>query len=127
VRSAFLLADIKKYAKLAREAWARWKNGDNLAREALAMALFQVANSIIALGEEKHRERGLGIPPTYYAIFEDLKNVGLLDEDELEIIDALIRLRNRIAHKYGRVSDDDLKLLYSILPAAEKIGKKLAE
>ena len=125
MRKDLLLADVRKYVEVARRAWARWKEGDDLAREALAMALFQVANSIIAMGEDAHRARNLGIPPTYFAIFEDLKNAGVISEDDLNVVDLLIRLRNRIAHRYGHVSDRDAETLYALLPAAERIAEKL--
>ncbi len=74
---------------------------------ATSMILFNILNKIIEVGEKIALDNGY-YPSSYREIFRILKDIGKIDEDLYKDLDWLVRLRNKIAHRYGEVTKGDL-------------------
>ena len=90
------------------------------------MECFQVANYVIDLAEEVVAEKSLGFPSTYKETFVILHRAGYLGDDEKDVLIRIVMLRNRIAHEYHIIKEDELMELYSIVASIEGIVEKLA-
>ncbi len=88
--------------------------------EAMAMNMFQAINYALDLMKEIIKKRKLGLPFSYHECVDILYKNGIIDQETKFNLKKLIILRNKIAHEYGTVSDDNIMYLF---PALKYLGK----
>lgn len=77
-------------------------------RYSIAFLLEQIVNECINLGNHIISEKDLGMPTTFKEIFDKLAKSSLISEGVAENMKKLIEIRNIIAHRYGKFSNEDL-------------------
>jgi len=103
------------------------KNENEETLDALSFNCFQSINYLIDLGEEVARNIDENFfPSTYKDTFEFLKTKKIITSAELSSLILLVSMRNKIAHQYHVISQEDILHIASILSNLKNISKKLA-
>ena len=117
VRISVIIEDINKYFKEIQEMKIRdIKDLNTIKFRAVSMDIFSIINKTIDLAEEVASKTSFGFPSEYRELFTILKQAKIIDEKIEEKMKDLIILRNKIAHRYGVITKED------ILKALKKIN-----
>ena len=105
-----IIADIKKYCKELEDY--KITKVDNLydgkTYNASSMVVFAVLNRLIDLGNEIISSENLGAPNTYQDIMPILAKAGIINKEQAEKLNKLIRKRNVLAHFYDDIEEKEL-------------------
>lgn len=81
----------------------------NLERKySLAFLLEQIVNECINLGNHVISEKDLGTPTTFKDVFDLLTKGKLIPMKTANRMKELVEIRNIIAHRYGKFSNNEL-------------------
>jgi uncharacterized protein YutE (UPF0331/DUF86 family) len=104
-----IISDIKKYFKelksynLSKEDLSDSKNYN-----ASSMLIFAILNRLIDLGNEIISAKNLGAPSTYQDIMPALAKANIINKEQADNMNKLIRKRNVFAHFYEDISEKEL-------------------
>ncbi len=109
-----IIADIAKYQNELESYHINTKVvlGDNKTYHASSMVVFALLNRVIDIGSEMLSAENLGAPNTYQDIMPLLAKANILNKEQAEKLNRLIRKRNVLAHFY---QDMDEKELYQTI------------
>jgi uncharacterized protein YutE (UPF0331/DUF86 family) len=91
---------------------------------AASMALFNILNSTIELGEELITSNNLETPLKYREIFQILKENKKLNSNVADKIGKYMHQRNMLAHQYGKIN---LELIYEVIENKDIFNKFISE
>jgi uncharacterized protein YutE (UPF0331/DUF86 family) len=74
----------------------------------IAFIIEQIVNECINLGNHVLSSMKLEPPSTFSQIFDNLTKAGFISAKTSEDMKYLVRIRNALAHQYGRFGLDDL-------------------
>lgn len=104
-----IIADIEKYLK---ELYSYNLSLDDLHDSknynASSMLIFAILNRLIDLGNEIISAEKLGAPNTYQDIMPLLSKGGIINKQQAEELNKLVRKRNVFAHFYEDISEKEL-------------------
>lgn len=80
---------------------------------AISMVLFTILNLSFELGEEVIGLRHAGLPSTYRDIFRILWEEKVIDETIRETMSHMVYYRNRLAHQYAGLNQEDINAISS--------------
>lgn len=108
-RLNFIIEDLEIYLKKLEELELTKENLKN-DKEFLAssMAIFQILNRTIDLGDEIVRDEKLGYPLQTKDIFEFLENKKIISEKLSDELKKLVILRNKFSHRYEKLNEKDI-------------------
>lgn len=126
-----IIADIKKYCKELEDY--KITKVDNLydgkTYNASSMVVFAVLNRLIDLGNEIISSENLGAPNTYQDIMPILAKAGIINKEQAEKLNKLIRKRNVLAHFYDDIEEKELfkttKEIPEVLKFIEAVRKRI--
>lgn len=108
-RISIIIEDIKKYSqKLKERNIKKLSDLDDLNFYACSMIIFSIINRIIDLGDEIIDSKKFGFPSEIKDIFILLGENKVINKKTEEKLKDLIRLRNKIAHRYGSINKGDI-------------------
>jgi uncharacterized protein YutE (UPF0331/DUF86 family) len=108
-RISIIIEDIKKYSqKLKERNIKKLADLDDLNYYACSMIIFSVINRAIDLGDEMINSKKLGFPSEIKDIFILLGENKIINKKIEEKLKDLVRLRNKIAHRYGSINKEDI-------------------
>jgi len=106
-----LLRDIEKYLNDLESFFPidedRFEEDLKL-QYSIAFLLEQIVNECINLGNHVLSSLDLEPPSTFSEIFENLARASLISKKNSEAMKEFVRVRNLIAHRYGKISREDL-------------------
>lgn len=106
---SMIMDEIEMYiARLERIGINSKEDLNDLKFDASSMICFSMLNKVIDLAEEIVKERDLGTPFKYRDLFKMLNSVKIIDEKMAEEIGDMIILRNKFAHRYGKITEKEL-------------------
>jgi uncharacterized protein YutE (UPF0331/DUF86 family) len=73
-----------------------------------SMIIFNSINRTIDLAEQVVSDRSLGTATEYKELFELLEYKKIISQATSRKIQDLIRLRNKISHRYGNITKEDI-------------------
>ncbi|MBS3086815.1 DUF86 domain-containing protein [Candidatus Pacearchaeota archaeon] len=126
-----IIADISKYCKeLESYGISKVDNlHDSKTYNASSMAVFAILNRLIDLGSEIISAENLGAPDTYQDIMPILSKAGIMNKEQSEKLNKLIRKRNVLAHFYEDMDEKELfktiKEIPEALRFAEAVKKRI--
>jgi uncharacterized protein YutE (UPF0331/DUF86 family) len=105
-----ILEDIEKYLKeLESLLPVTPEDLRNIERKySLAFLLEQIVNECINLGNHIISEKDLGTPASFKEVFDLLAKEDLISSRTAERMKRLVEIRNIIAHRYGKFSNNEL-------------------
>jgi|SRR3989344_171150 len=123
-----IISDIEKYIK-DLESYNLSLNDlyESKNYNASSMLIFAVLNRVIDLGNEIIFAENLGAPNTYQDIMIILSKANVLNKEQAEKLNKLIKQRNVFAHFYGDISEKELFKIIKEIPEVNnflKIVKK---
>lgn len=104
-----IISDINKYLNelksynLKKEDLSNSKN-----YRASSMLIFAILNKLIDLGGEIISAENLGAPNTYRDIMPALAKANIINKQQADKVDNLIKKRNIFAHFYEEISETEL-------------------
>jgi len=108
-RMSIIIEDIEKYLQKLKEMDIKKASQLNdVNYYACSMIIFSILNRVIDLGDEIINYKKLGFPSETKEIFEILENNKIINRKTEEKMKDLIRLRNKIAHRYGSIKKEDI-------------------
>ncbi|MEK6914591.1 MAG: HepT-like ribonuclease domain-containing protein [Nanoarchaeota archaeon] len=108
-RISIIIEDIKKYSQKLRERnIKKLSDLDDLNFYACSMIIFSILNKTIDLGDEIIDSKKFGFPSEIKDIFILLGENKVINKKTEEKLKDLIRLRNKIAHRYGSINKEDI-------------------
>lgn len=108
-RIIVIIEDIKKYfQKLKERNIKKLLDLDDVNYYACSMIVFSILNRTIDLGDEIIDYKKLGFPSETKDIFILLGENKIINKKTEEKLKDLIRLRNKIAHRYGSINKEDI-------------------
>jgi len=75
---------------------------------ASSMAIFQVLNKSIDLGEEIVTSENIGYPLKLRDIFDFLEDKKIIDEKLAEKMKEFVLMRNKFSHRYEKLDEKDI-------------------
>lgn len=106
LRKLVVLRDHLARARQRRPDTARAFGESTLLQDALAMSLLVAIQEAIDIAFHIAADEGWGMPGSHAEAFTILADHGVLPKDLVEPLEAMARLRNRIAHGYASVDAD---------------------
>src|SRR3989344_4008900 len=104
-----IIADINKYlGELKSYNLKKEDLSDSKSYRASSMLIFAVLNRLIDLGGEIISAENLGAPNTYQDIMPILAKANVINKQQSEKINTLIKKRNVFAHFYEEISESEL-------------------
>jgi len=73
-----------------------------------SMLIFNALNRVIDLAEQIFNDLSLGTPYEYKQLFELLEHKKIISQENSKEIQYLIRLRNKISHRYGKITKEEI-------------------
>ena len=108
-RLNFIIEDIEIYLEKLNKLKIDPENlKDDEKFLASSMAIFQIINRSIDLGDEIVKSDKLGYPMKIKDIFEFLENEKILDKDLSNKMKDLVMVRNRFSHHYEKINEEDI-------------------
>lgn len=103
---SFIIEEVEIYI----EKFKKRKNfDDETIFLASSMIVFQILNRTIDLGDEILRGKKLGFPTDTKDIFNILGKNSIIKNDLSKNLKALVTLRNKFAHRDGKIEKENLK------------------
>ena len=81
---------------------------DSMKYNASSMAVFAILNRVIDLGGEIISAENLGAPNTYQDIMPVLAKANVLNKEQSEKLNKLVKKRNILAHFYEDMNEKEL-------------------
>ena len=104
-----IISDINKYlGELKSYNLKKEDLSDSKSYRASSMLIFAVLNRLIDLGGEIISAENLGAPNTYQDIMPILAKANVINKQQSEKINTLIKKRNVFAHFYEEISESEL-------------------
>lgn len=126
-----IVSDINKYLK-ELESYKISKVDslyDGKTYNASSMVIFAILNRTIDLGSEIISTESLGAPNTYQDIMPILAKAGVMNKEQSEKLNKLIRKRNILAHFYEDMTEKELfktmKEVPSVKDFVELVKKRI--
>ena len=127
-RISIIIEDIKKYfQKLKERNIKKLSDLDDVNYYACSMIIFSILNRAIDLCDEIINSKKLGFPSETKDIFKLLGENKIISKKTEEKMKDLIRLRNKIAHRYGSISKEDIFNSIENIKNAEEFVKEITE
>lgn len=126
-----LITDIEKYLKEITNYKIDSVSdlSDSKTYHASSMIIFAILNRIIDLGSEILSAEDLGAPNTYQDIMPSLAKANMINKQQADNLNKLIKKRNIFAHFYEDIKEKELfktiKDLPEIRPFLETIKKRI--
>ena len=113
-----LLADIEKYLKEIEEYKIKGLNdlNDSKTYHASSMLVFAILNRVIDLGGEFLSSEDVGSPNTYQDIMPLLAKTNVINKEQANELNKIIKKRNIFAHFYEDISEKELYKTIKELP-----------
>lgn len=106
-----LIEDIERYLRdleSFKPISATTLHGDTKLQYSVAFTIEQIVNECINLGNHVLAVLALKTPQYFAEIFENLYDGSLISKNVKDKMINLVKLRNIIAHRYGRITDAEL-------------------
>ena len=101
-----ILAYIKKLESLEIKSLKSLEDDRNFYSS--SMLIFNSVNRTIDLAEQIFNDLALGTPYEYKDLFEVLEHKKIISLAVSEGVQDLIRLRNKISHRYGKITKENI-------------------
>lgn len=126
-RLSSAIVDIEKYMTSIKSFNIRTASDleDEKTRHATAMLLFAILNRLSDMGSEILSIEKVGAPTRYLDVMPMLAKANVINNEQAESLNLLIKERNKIAHFYGDVFPKDILLLLKKLPDVEQFLKTI--
>lgn len=98
---------------------------DGKTRHATAMLIFAILNRISDIGEEIMVKEQLGIPNQYIDIMPSLAKANVINNEQADSLNKIMKKRNTLAHFYGDVTPNDIFMLLEQLSSVEQFLKTI--
>src|SRR3989338_10575081 len=103
-----IISDINKYlCELKNYNLRKEDLSDSKNYRASSMLIFAILNRLIDLGSEIISAENLGAPNTYQDIMPILAKTNIINKQQSEKVNNLIKKRNTFAHFYEEVSESE--------------------
>lgn len=127
-RIIVIVEDIKKYSQKLRERNIKKVfELDDVNYYACSMIIFSIINRAIDLGDEIVNSKKLGFPSETKDIFILLGENKIINKKTEEKMRDLIRLRNKIAHRYGSMNKEDIFKAIEEVKIVEEFVSEIVE
>ena len=105
-----LIADIEKYTKELESYKINDAIGfsDSKTYHASSMLVFAILNRLIDLGSEILSVENLGAPNTYQDIMPLLAKANIINKEQADNLNKIIKKRNTLAHFYEDINEKEL-------------------
>jgi uncharacterized protein YutE (UPF0331/DUF86 family) len=109
-RIELIIQDIEVYRKKLIEFNIKTKKDleDDKNYYSSSMIVFNIINRLIDLAEEIVRQKNLIVAFKYKDFFDSLLQSKLISKKTSEGCKELITLRNKISHRYGKVTKEEI-------------------
>jgi uncharacterized protein YutE (UPF0331/DUF86 family) len=105
-----LVTDIDKY--VSELSSYKIKSAEDLSDSktyhASSMLIFAILNRLIDLGTELLAEEKVGAPNSYQDIMLLLAKANVINKEQANLLNNLVKKRNLFAHFYGEVTSKDI-------------------
>jgi uncharacterized protein YutE (UPF0331/DUF86 family) len=99
-----------------------WKSQDSACRN------FQVAVEIcVDIGSFILSEKDLPVPDIYSKVIEEIRKIGIIDENTETLLKKLIKFRNIIVHEYLYIDLEKVYNNFSLIYVFEEFAKSIVE
>jgi|SRR3989338_3693215 len=122
------IAEIEQYLQEIREyniTSAQDLKQDGKTRHATAMLIFAILNRISDIGEEIMIKEQLGIPNQYVDIMPSLAKANVINNEQADSLNKIMKKRNTLAHFYGDIAPEDVFMLLGRLSSIEQFLKTI--
>ncbi len=127
-RISIIIEDIKKYFQKLRERnMKKLSDLDDLNFYACSMIIFSILNRTIDLGDEIINSKKFGFPSETKDIFVLLGENKVIIKKTEEKLKDLIRLRNKISHRYGSINKEDIFNAIEQVKVVEEFVNEISE
>lgn len=92
-----------------------------------SMLIFNSLNRTIDLAEQIVMDLALGTPIEYKQLFELLENKKIINSRLSKDIQDLIRFRNKISHRYGNITKEDVFISIKKMSYIEEFIKDITK
>ena len=117
----FSLRKMKEHIRYAKELMK--ERMDRKTKDALAMECFQAVNYAIDFMDEYVKRNELGVAFSYMELVDILEERRLIDGGNARKIRRLIALRNKIAHEYHVIYDEEVIEMAKMLNALKSLER----
>ncbi len=109
-RIELIIQDIEVYRKKLKDFNIKTKKDldDDKNYFSSSMLVFNIINRLIDLAEEVVRQKNLIVAFKYKDFFDSLLQAKLISKKTSEECKELIALRNKISHRYGKVTKEEI-------------------
>lgn len=98
---------------------------------ASSMVVFTILNKVIDLGTEILTSEELGAPNTYKDIMPTLAKAGVINKEQADSLNRLIKKRNVLSHFYEDMDENELystiKELHIIMDFVNLVKKRVSK
>ena len=122
-RMSKAIAEIEQYIEEIRKyriTSVQDLKQDGKTRHATAMLLFAVLNRMSDIGEEIMVKEKLGMPNQYTDIMPSLAKANVINSEQADSLNKMMKKRNTLAHFYGEVTPNDVFILLEQLSSIEQ-------